>query len=233
MHSPNCCTRTASGARSVALLLGIAVLLAGCVSLLEPRQSDIRYYVLGAPETLATIEASSDTIGLSVGFRRVRMADYLDALSLVTRRGPHAVQFAEFHRWGEELPNALNRIVAARLLAQEGVGAVDVVPFSSSGQRDYLIQLQVLRFEGEGPPLPPPDEDPPETPPMGSAQMTIAWEIVQPETEAVVSRDVTRHRVDGWRVNDYANLVAKLDTSVTVLAEDLAARLRQVNRSMR
>ena len=207
-------------------VLGMVLLVAGCVRLLEPRQSNIQYYVLGSAGILEMENPPRDTTGLALGLRRVRMADYLDAPALVTRRGPHTIRFAEFHRWGEDLAQAINRTLAARLLTMDGVGTVDVVPFANHDAHDYLIQLRVLRFEGEGPPLPAPDEGPPEELPVGTVQMTIAWDVLDPDTEAVVARGVTRHQEDEWTVNDYGDLVAKLDASITVLAEDLIQNLR-------
>lgn len=213
--------------RTLLVVLGTVVLFSGCVSLLEPRQSNIQYYVLGSPEAMTSIEAPGDTAGLSVGLRRVQIADYLDAPALVTRRGSHTIRFADFHRWGEDLARAINRTLAARLVAQTGVGQATVVPFTTRDRHDYLVQLNVLRFEGAGPPPLGPDEEPPDAAPVGGAHMTIAWEVIDPETESVLTRGITRHQEDDWTVNDYADLVAKLDASITVLAQDLAARLQE------
>ena len=84
-------------------MLGMGLALAGCVRLLEPRQSDIQYYVLGTPDANIETMQQHDTTHIALGLRRVRIADYLDSPALVTRRGAHAIRFAEFHRWGEDL----------------------------------------------------------------------------------------------------------------------------------
>ena len=94
------------------LMLGMGLALAGCVRLLEPRQSDIQYYVLGTPDANIETMQQHDTTHIALGLRRVRIADYLDSPALVTRRGAHAIRFAEFHRWGEDLARAINRTVA-------------------------------------------------------------------------------------------------------------------------
>jgi uncharacterized protein len=207
-------------------VLGMVMVLAACVRLLEPRQSNVQYYVLGSADALETQNATDESDGPSVGLRRVHIADYLDAAALVTRRGEHTIRFAEFHRWGEDLARAINRTVAARLLAMGGVGTVDVVPFTSPDPHDYLVQLRVLRFEGKGPPPLGPDEDPPEEPFTGTVQMTIAWEVFAADTETSVARGTTRHQTDGWTVGDYPDLVAKLDAAIAVLADDLRQELQ-------
>ena len=210
------------------LMLGMGLALAGCVRLLEPRQSDIQYYVLGTPDANIETMQQHDTTHIALGLRRVRIADYLDSPALVTRRGAHAIRFAEFHRWGEDLARAINRTVAARLVSEDDIGMADVVPFTGRDAHDYLIQLRVLRFEGEGPPPLGPDDDPPEVPPTGSVQMKIAWEILEADAETVAAQGVTRYQANGWTVGDYASLVTKLDASLTALADDLTAQLRQL-----
>jgi hypothetical protein len=213
-------------------LLGLS--MAGCVRLLEPRTSDATYYLLGerAAPSAASPQAPSpaDTAGLRVGLRKPRLASYLDATRIVTRRGPHQVQFSEFHRWGEELDRGIGRTVAARLAARPEIRAVEVVPWSPGASFDYVVELHVLRFEGVGPP-PDPEADEDAPPPDGHAQVVVEWTVLRPGTDAVLARQTTRHRAATWPVGNYPALVARLGAGLGTLVEDVAAQLSRLNAS--
>jgi uncharacterized lipoprotein YmbA len=213
--------------RRIVLCLFAAALaglvLVGCVQLPTPRPSNTNYYLLGSDLTGDT--AAAKTTGLRLGLRKPRLPEYLDTPTIVTRRGPNEVHFAEFHRWGEDLGPALNRVLALNLEDQPGVQSAEVVPWPRGATFDYVVQLRVLRFEGEGPPPPGPDADDDDPIPTGHSQMTVGWTILGPEGDTVRTRGLTRHREEGWPVTDFGNLVAKLDTSLVVLAEDIRRRL--------
>jgi uncharacterized lipoprotein YmbA len=215
----------------------VLVAAAGCVDL-EPRQSNIRYYVLAGETPRPDLgerpdggaeagETAANEGDLVVGLRRVRMASYLDTPTIVTRMGPHEVHFGEFHRWGEDLPRAINRAVARHLTTDSAVRRVDVVPWPDRSRHDYVIQIHVLRFEGEAPPDA--DEEADEdvrglrhVGEPGTVRVVAAWEIVDPSTETVVRQGTTDRRTEDWTVGDYGDLVRHLDASLQSLAQDLA-----------
>jgi hypothetical protein len=197
------------------------------VRLLEPRPSNITYYLLDSRPAVDTV--STDTTGLTVGLRRPRLASYLDASRIVTRRGPNTIQFSDFHRWGEDLDQALNRIVALNLERQPYIRSAEVVPWPKEMQFDYVLRLRILRFEGVGPPLPGPEADDDDPPPQGHSQMVVRWTILGPDGATVHTEGVTRHRKEEWTVTDYADLAAKLDTSLVVLADDIGTRLKDLS----
>lgn len=204
----------------------LVVVLSGCVDL-EPRQSNIQYYVLGASAVPQPLQP--DTSGVRVGVRKLRLAPYLDTPTIVTRKGPNEIGFSEFHRWGEDPERAINRIVAVRMAAQEGIGTVDVVPWPEQATYDAVVQIRVLRFEGEIPPPPGPDEERDEDEPrMGTAHLRATWDVIDPETDDILARETTNHQVEGWPVGNYADLVAKLDSALDVLARDIAVRARDI-----
>jgi hypothetical protein len=213
-----------TGCRLAAVVL-VGVLLVGCVRLLEPsRPSTISYYLLDGEASTDTTTA--DTTGLTVGLRRPRLASYLDAARMVAREGPNSVRFVEEHRWGEDLDRALNRVVALNLERQPGIQSAEAVPWPEGFSSDYVVQLRVLRFEGVGPPPPDPDADEDAPVPEGHSEMVVGWTIFGADGETVRARGTTRHREEGWPITNYADLAAKLDTSLVVLADDLGGRLR-------
>lgn len=213
--------------RSLAALGLFGLVLTGCVRFLEPRSSNITYYLLD--NSVEADTPSTDTTGLRVGFRQPQIASYLDASRIVSRQGPNTVRFSDVHRWGEDLDQALNRVVAVSLEEKEGIQSTEVVPWPQGASFDYVVQLRVLRFEGVGPP-PDPEVDDEDTVREGHSQIAVRWTILGPDGENVRARGLTRHREDGWTVNDYADLASKLGASLNVLAEDLSTQLQALAR---
>ncbi len=190
--------------------------LAGCFSL-GRTETPPTHYVLGTERVQESSQAPADLAGLTVGVRRLRLASYLEAPFLVVRQGANRVTHSEFHRWGEPLSGGINRVVAGHLAARSIFRAVDVAPWPAREQYDYLVQLNVDRFEGLAP------DDPAGT--GGEVHMLVTWEILRQRDGLVIARGTTDHRVSGWRVGDYGGLVRSLDEGLNVLTRDLANTL--------
>ncbi len=193
--------------------LCLALVLTSCVSLgrAEPPQE---YYVLGADTPRQVLTSPPDLASVTVGVRRLKLASYLASPLLVVRRGPNQVGFTEFRRWGEPLGAGINRVVAGGLLAR-GFGDVAVAPWSVQSRFDYLVQLEVERFEGLAPDEPTATE--------GGVHLLATWEIIRPEDGVVLARGTTDYRRSDWIVGDYAGLVSMLDNGLDVLAAELTA----------
>lgn len=201
----------------------LALTLTGCVRLLEPRPSNITYYLL---HSTSADTLSTNTSGVEVGLRKPRLPSYLDATRIVTRRDSNEVHFSEFQRWGEDLGRAVNRVVALNLEAQRGIQSAKVVPWSEGPPFDYVVQLEVLRFEGNGPAPPGPEADDDVPIPRGHSQMAVQWTIYGPDEKTMQGRGLTRHQQGDWPVNEYSALVSRLNASLEVLADDIGTRLR-------
>jgi uncharacterized protein len=197
---------------SLAALVG----LGGCFSL-GRTETPQRHYVLGGDLAQESARAPDDLSGLTIGVRRLRLAPYLEAPFLVVRQGSNRVTYSEFHRWGEQLGGGINRTVAGQLAARSSFRAVDVAPWPGREQYDYLVQLNVERFEGLAP------EDTNAI--QGEVHMLVSWEILRQRDGVVLARGTTDHRERGWRVGDYAGLVRSLDAGLNVLTEELASTL--------
>ena len=205
---------TTAAGRTSALLLPF--IIAGCFSLSRKTPVLEQYVLGGAPATDVAGTASGRT-GLTIGLRQLDLAAYLATPAIVVRRGTQQIVTSEFHRWGEDLNQGINRALARYLAAQATVGAVNVAPWPVRSQYDYLIQLHVSRFEGvvanEAVAL------------EGEVQVAASWEIIRQQDGAVLARGESNHRERGWRVGDYAGLVTLLDGGLNAIAQDLDACL--------
>jgi uncharacterized lipoprotein YmbA len=201
-------------------LMGLwgVLLLAGCS--LNRGAPPAQQYVLGHRPLPESAAAPRDLGNLAIGMRRLQLAAYLDSPLIVVRQGSQEIRLSDFQRWGEPLGEGINRAVASYLAAGATFRVVDVAPWPPRAEHDYLIELHVLRFEGEAPP----EES---STAEGAARMLATWAVVRPDGE-VLARGTTDYRQGGWRVGDYPGLVALLDAGVYALAADLRSRLESL-----
>ena len=193
--------------------------LTGCFSLGRNAPTP-QHFVLGGAALRGEETVSADSARVTVGVRQLQLAPYLTTPFVVVRRGSHQITFSEFHRWGEDLGGGINRAVAGYLAARSPFPRLDVAPWPLGTQHDYLIQLHVVRFEGVAP------EDPLAR--EGEVHLAAIWEIIGQRDGALLARGTTDYRKDGWRVGDYAGLVALLDAGLEALANDLATGLEKL-----
>ncbi len=191
------------------LALGLGT-LGGCLDL-KPQPDVTRYFVLGETGPALSTASVDGPQGLALGMRALRVAPHLDTQRIVTRLGPHEVSFADDFRWGEGLDEGISRTLAAYLVATDPVRSVQVVPWPDRAAYAYVIEVHVERFEGFAP---------------DAAHLLATWSILDAEDGRLLRQGRTDHRAQGWSASDYPDLVHKLDASLHVLAEDLAAGLR-------
>ena len=215
MHSMTIATRSMF---SLALIA-----LAGCFGLNrgDPSQS---HFVLGLGLEPVDAEGAGPTgevPGIAVGLRPLRLAEYLQSPLIVVRRGAHRIEFSEFQRWGETLDQGINRTVAGYMAGREPFRSVEYAPWPIRSEHDYVIQLQILRFEGLAP------DGPVAT--VGEALVLASWEILRGADGALLSSGTTEYHGPGWTVGDYDGLVSLLETGLSKLADDLVAALASLS----
>ncbi len=212
--------------RSIRLLVPAAALvLTGCFKL--SRESPrLQLFALGgataanaafgsaAAATTASTPASARQ-GLIVGLRRIDLASYLSTPAVVWRRGANEVVVSEFHRWGGDLDEGINRAFAGHLAGIAPVQAVDVAPWQARARHDFLLQLHVARFEGVA------DSAATE----GRIHVMAGWDIIRPLDGTLLLRGSSEDRGSAWRVGDYAGLVTQLDAALLRIARDVSACL--------
>lgn len=204
--------------RHVRLLATVIVLgLAGCVKLAResPR---LRLYALGGASVVATPTVGPTTAvrrTLSIGLRRMVLASYLSVPAVMMRRGANQLEASEFHRWGGDLDEGINRAVAAYLIGSPPVRAVDLAPWPAGLRHNFLVQLHVSRFEGVA------DSAATE----GRVHLMADWDISRPLDGTVLVRGKTDDRSGTFRVGDYTGLVTGLDATLLRLARDISACL--------
>lgn len=208
----------------------LVLLLAGCFHL-SRKTPEVQFYVLtGASQSArgsgalnataasSALPASSMSAGtgLTVGLRRLDLASYLSSdPGLVVRRDGSRLDVSEFHRWAGNLDEDINRAVAAHLIGVPPVRAVDVAPWPTRAQHDFIVQLHVTRFEGVAD----------SAASTGHVHMLARWDIVRPLDNSVLMRGATDDREGTFSVGDYTRLATQLDAALSRLARDIGACL--------
>ncbi len=209
------------------LAIAAAVASAGCFKL--SRESPrLQLYALGGGATAAPVMSVAPTAPaagngaagagrtpLRVGLRRLQLASYLSVPAVMMRRGANQLVASEFHRWGGDLDEGINRAVATYLAGVLPVRSVDVAPWPSRVQHNFVLQLHVTRFEGTAD----------STSNDGRAYVVAGWDIIRPLDGALLIRGQTEDRAGTFRVGDYSGLVAGLDAALSHVARDIGACL--------
>jgi uncharacterized lipoprotein YmbA len=204
------------------LLIAILVpLLSGCS--LGRDSPPLEQYVIGGaapPEVVAPLPALAD---VAIGVRRLQLAPYLATPAIVVRRGTHEILTSDYHTWGEDLAEGINRAVARHIGDAARFRTVDVAPWPVRSRYDYLVQFHISRFEGVVPAGAALVDAAAGT--AGAVHVVATWEIIRQEDETVLTRGTTEFRENGWRVGDYAALVALMDQGLVIVARDVTAAL--------
>ena len=212
--------------RLIALLFAFGI-LPGCVNL-KPVESTTRFYVLGAKAHTEAPSTSIQSSGISVGLRRLRLATYLDTPYIVLRHGTNEVSFSENHRWGEDLEKAISRTVESHLSTHSAIRRVDAAPWPINTAYDYIVQVNVLQFEGQTDALI--GEELAKMLENHKVQVHLVadWQIIDPGTNDVIYQDKTDVLLGGWNEDVYPNLVSGLDESLKAMTDDIAAALEDL-----
>jgi uncharacterized lipoprotein YmbA len=199
------------------LALWAVLLLTACPRVFRDEEP-LRHYTLGAivPEALAV--ANGGLAGLAIGLRQPRLADYLTAQFIAVRPHPNQVRLTRHHRWGGSLDREIGRALAEYLAARAPFDRVDLVPWPPRAVYDYIIELEVLRFDA----VLPGGRDSR----LGQAHLRANWDIIRARDAEVVASGTTDLRQPGWPVDDYPALVGLLDDALRALADELVTQLQ-------
>lgn len=211
--------------KSIAGLGVLALLALGGCSLGRGAPAP-QHFVLGGEAAEEGAPAPRPELGgMAVGVRRLQLASYLGSPFIVVRRGNQQITFSEFNRWGEPLDAGISRAVAGYLAAGAPFESVNVAPWPARTEHDYLIELNVLRFEGVAP------ADPLAT--AGEVHILTEWQILRPDDAVVVARGTSDFRRAGWEVGDHGALVALLNTGLRELSAELMTSLAMLENDRR
>ena len=125
--------------KALLMLLALSILSA-CVTKPAPTT---RYYMLtSTPASQTGVKSNSPVIEIAA----LRLPQYLDRPQMVTRPTPQRLEIHETHRWGDNLRNNLERVLADNLSQVLSTSQVLIVPHLSP-RVDYRLMVEVQQYE--------------------------------------------------------------------------------------
>jgi len=201
------------------LSIAIPIAISGCVKLAR-ESPKLQLYVLGGEsrrlQSPATAGSPVARGAFRIGLRRNEVSSYLSVPAVLMRRGTNELVVSEFHRWGGDLEQSINRAVGAYLEGSPRIRSVDIAPWMARARHDVLVQLHITRFEGVLADSTATD---------GRVHVIAGWDLVRPLDGAVLVRGNTDDREGAFRVGDYVGLVSGLDAALSRVARDIGACL--------
>lgn len=196
--------------RSIALtlaLLGI-LMLSGCAGGSGPA---VRYYVLSP---IAEVETPAYTQALAIEVSTIHMPQYLDRPHLVTRSGNNRLKILQSHQWGGNLRKDMLRTLAVNLSQLLDTPNVTIASHRSSGQSDYRVLLEIIKFEK--------DTD-------NHVRLSAQWQITSDLEGKTLATEITTLASEAPATpDDYDEVVAMMSQQFGELARLIADAIRQL-----
>lgn len=170
----------------------------GCVNL-DPPPDLTRYFIMNGPDW-----TESDG-GFAVKVESVELEPYLASHRMVVRSGENEVIFSDIHRWAGPLDTNIKTVLNG-FLAVSQFGMLSDRPTDVA---QYFVRVKVYRFEGHLP---------------DRATLAASWSIEDASGRVLVRRR-SEHTVSGWGGTDYEQLAKRLESTVSMLADEIAAGL--------
>ncbi|MGI9308721.1 MAG: PqiC family protein [Gammaproteobacteria bacterium] len=184
------------------LLFGIS-LLGACAS-----SPPARLYVLEASEDARAETQRSQTPVVRIG--PFALADYLDRPQLVTRDDDSRLKVSEFDRWGEELDQAILRVLSVEVGAE--LQSSGVYPFRAGRLGfDYAVIGSIKSFDA--------DAD-------GLLELEVQWAVRQQDKDSVEFLKISRYntQTDGG----YSEIVDAMNRLLQQFAVEIATEIRKL-----
>ena len=187
--------------RLATLLLGAALLLAGCGS-----SPPSKFYVLTAdPVPQRTWTGAAKTVALG----RVSLPGALDRPQIARRKGGNEIVFSEEERWAGPLDDMVRRVLADNLAARLPAG-ISLVENAAKPPPGITIAVDISRFDAD------------ET---GAATLAARWEALGPTGRPLgPPRESTI--IEPGAGSGAAAVASTMSRAVSDLAARIAAGLR-------
>ncbi len=134
-------------ARFAALALAVALLAAGCSSVLAPQKDESQFFLLTASTDSGASAVPSSGRALTIGLGPVAFPDYLKRPEVVTRISADQLKLSENRRWAEPLDANFKAVLAQDLSRMLAPQQIVMFPWYPKTQLDYRVEVQVSRMD--------------------------------------------------------------------------------------
>ena len=184
----------------------VLLLVAGCSS-----SPQAKFYTLNnppLPESAATTTTDRTTVAVKIG--PVSIPDALDQPQIVTRTGSNTLTLSEFHRWGGDLRDDLERVLGENIaillptnhitLSQE----ITILPI------DFQVIVNIRELGGE----------------LGGSVILNADWLIKPSGDQPIVADKSVLRETALSP-DYSDFVAAQSRLIARLSREIADAIKQ------
>ncbi len=182
-----------------------ALLLTGCLGPGTTRTT--RLFVLNATATPAA--SSDEPSDLRLGVGRILLPEFLNRSQIVTRPSANKVRMAEFSQWAEPLDQGIPRVMSENLARLTGSEQVSVYPWPTQMEIDLMVEIAVIRFEG--------DAD-------GEVSLVARWRLVRPNGSEAHSLQASSYSESAADRSTEA-LVAAMSRTLASLSRDITSAI--------
>ncbi len=189
---------------ALALALLLTGAMSGCGS--SPPSS---FYTL-SPSPLTPIGSAADG-DITIG--PVEIPDYLNRPQIVTRGEGSELRLAEFDRWAEPLDDSIQRMLVTNISALLDSDQIVGYPSKQLFGRQYHVVIRIQRFDTDN---------------RGNAVLEAKWGVLDAIAVRTAPVQGGRFESRASNANDYNQIVAALDDTVSQLSVAIARNLIEI-----
>ncbi len=183
----------------------VALLLTSCLGPGTTRST--RLFVLNATATRPVSRDAATDLRLGVG--RILLPELLNRPQIVTRRSPNKVRMADFSQWAEPLEKSIPRVLSENLARLTGTDRVSVYPWPTQIEVDLMVEIAVIRFEG--------DTD-------GEVSLFARWRLVRADGSEAFPLQGSSY-ADSAADRSTEAMVAAMSRTLAAMSRDIAASI--------
>ena len=183
----------------------VALLLTGCLGPGTTRSAKL--FVLNATATPDGSTARATDLRLGVG--RISLPELLNRPQIITRTGPNRVRVADFSQWAEPLEKGIPRVLSENLARLTGTDRVSVYPWPSQMEIDLMVEIAIIRFEGDR---------------NGEVSLVARWRLVRADGSEAFPLQGSSYAESAADRSTEA-MVAAMSRTLASLSRDIAAAI--------
>jgi len=177
-----------------------------------------KFYVLNSLADLheAPVKTKSKHVGIGIG--PIKFPRALQQPQILTRKGSHEVDRAEFNRWAEPLDENFSRVLIEDLSMLIPSNYIYSYPWKSHENVVYQVAITVNRFDMN---------------PDGSTLLRLKWALVDNEDREVIKATTNSYVNQAREPEEYDSTVAAMNRNLADFSRDLAKSLKNLRNKPR
>jgi hypothetical protein len=187
----------------------ISLPLVACGSLIGERQP-IDFYTLTSVATAEPAPPPVSTGSGMIAVQTVRLPEYLNQRSIVTRGSANEIRVAPHSQWAGTLDDNITRVLVEDLSKALGSERIVGFPVSPAVPVDRVVQVDIARFEADA---------------RGRVELTAQWFVFGEGGRNFIATGRSNYVTDA-DATEYAVIAGAMSRLLVDLGRDIVAALR-------